>query len=337
MGPQAPARLATAAPPPFEQRAVLECAGVDTAIQALLQHGSGCTAHPFFFARGDAPNTGGIEEAMFLLARARIHAGRLQEGVELVLDVIRLAQDLTRGAPSLLTAHEGLLLQSEAVEQLNALLASDLPWTGAMLDELARQAQVLVSTMPEPTAWFAYEALSVRHRALQWLSLPGDAFTDGALRDIATEDYAETRWPDCAGVTLQACTAQYRAEIADVSARLAARSRWDWIPGMERQRGIEATYLEGLRNREDMLVRAARNEALLRALPALFLHRRMSLSGTCPTVATLQAEALAAGMAGGFEIVNSPRSMSILLHPPGAFSMSTEFLYHAVCPPLIEP
>ena len=332
---------ASASPPALEQLAAVECAGVDTAVQALLQQGSGCTAQPWFVASPDNPNTPGIEDAMLLLARARIHEGRLQEGMELLLDMIRLGQDLSRGAASLEAAHAGLEVQSDAADQLEALLASDLPWTSAMLDELARQARVLVASTTEPTSWFAYEALSARHRAVARLQVPNDVLTVIALRDIAIEDYAETRWPECAGLTLQACSARYRVEIADVYPRVVARYRWDWIPGVERQTGIETTYIERLRDREHVLTDAARTEALLRALPALFLHRRMSLSGTCPTAEALQAEARAAGVAGGFEIASS--TQSILLWPPGVFSVTprpspeTEQLYRAVCPPQRAP
>lgn len=316
-----------------DHSAVEGCATLDTEVQAVLQRESGCTAQPLFLA-GDMPEIQGLKEGMFILARARIHDGHLQEGSELLLDVIRLGQDLTRGRVDLATAHEGLEVQSEAAQQLEELLADEVPWTAAMLDELARQANVLVASIPEPTAWFPYEALSARQRALEVLQRAAAlAVTEGAMHEIAVEDYAETRWPACVGVTLQACSDRYRVEIADVSARVIARYRWDWIPGVERQTGIETTYVEHLREREHVLTDAARTEALLRALPALFLHRRMSLSGTCPSAEALQAEARAAGVAEGFEIVAS--NQSILLWPPGVSTSTwpeTELLYRAYCP-----
>lgn len=339
---EAQARPASASPPAFEQLAAVACVGVDTALQALLQQGSGCTAQPWFVASPDNPNTPGIEDAMLLLARARIHEGRLQEGIELLLDVIRLGQDLSRGAANLEVAHRGLALQLQAAEQLNVLVASELPWTSAMLDELARQAQVLVSTMPEPAPWFVYEAFSARLHALEVLHIPRNALlTELALRDIAVEDYAETRSPACTGVTLEACRARHRVAVADMYARVVAGYRWDWLPSVVHRAQVELTYIERLRDREHVLTDAARTEALLRALPALFLHRRMSLSGTCPSAEALQAEARAAGVAEGFEIVAS--TQSILLWPPRVYSATprpspeTELLYRAYCPTLRAP
>ena len=334
--PNPTARLATAEPSSFEQSAAVACAGLDGAVQALLQRGSGCTASPFFLAPADTPDFARTKLAMFILARARIHEGRLQEGMELLLDVIRLGQDLSRGAASLATGHRALELQSEATQQLSALLASDLPWTAAILDELARQVQVLVGSMPEPTAWFAYGTLQLRSEAVEVLQVLGiDGHTENVQSDLAAEDYGATRWPACTS-TLQACSDRYRVEAADVSAQVAARYRWTWIPGVARQTGIEMTYVERLREREHVLTDAARTEALLRALPALFLHRRMSLSGTCPSTESLQVEARAAGVAEGFEIASS--NQSILFWPPGVSTVSeTELLYRAYCPALREP
>lgn len=342
LAPSSTARLAALEPPPFERVAVVECAALDTAVQAVLQRASGCAAQRLFHGDRRIPDIQTLGLAMFNLARARIHEGRLQEGIELLLDMIRLGQDATRGHVSLTNANLGLQLQSDAAHQLQALLASDLPWTSAMLGELARQASVLVASTTQPTAWFDYDPVSVRENALRWINSPAEELTESSLRDIAVEDYAETRWPDCAGLTLEACNARYREEIDAATQDIAAWWRVRSIPGAEREGRIRETYRAHLREREAVLVRAARNEALLRALPALFLHRRMSLSGTCPTAATLQAEALAAGMAGGFEVVDA--TQSILLNPPGIFSTSiprpspeTAFLYRAVCTPLREP
>jgi hypothetical protein len=336
------ARLATHEPPPFERVAVVECAGLDTAVQTVLERASGCAARRLFRGERGIPDIQTLGLAMFNLARARIHEGRLQEGIELLLDMIRLGQDATRGYVSLTNVDLGLQLQSDAAQQLEALLASDLPWTSAMLDELARQASVLVASTTQPTAWFDYEAVLVRERALDVLHRSATAEPHrSALVDIATEDYAETRWPDCAGLTLEACDTRYR-EAIDAAEQDIAAWRARSIPGVEREGRIRESYRVRLYERESMFAAAAHNEALLRALPALFLHRRMSLSGTCPTAATLQAEARAAGMAGGFEIVDS--TQSILLNPPGVFSTSTPrpspetaFLYRAVCQPLREP
>lgn len=201
--------------------------------------------------------------------------------------------------------------------------------------------------MTKPTSWFAYEALSARHRAVERLQIPhNDGLTETALRDIAVEDYAETRWPECAGVTHQACRTRLHLEVANMYRQVGGRYRWDWMPGVRRQIHVESAYIEALRDREHELVDTARTEALLRALPALILHRRMSLSGTCPSAEALQAEARAAGVAEGFEIVAS--TQSILFWPPGVFRTSTvpvtprpspetELLCRAYCPALHAP
>jgi hypothetical protein len=316
---------------PFERSVAEECAGLDTAVQALLQRESGCTAQPVFLSEGVVIDMQQLELMMFILARAHIHEGRLQEGMELLLDVIRLGQDSTRGDASLLSVRVGQQMQYGAAAQLEALLARDLPWTPTMLDELARQARVLATTMPEHTAWFAHSQVWVRLRAVNQMHGPAAEFwAEGAVLDLAAADYGDTHWPECTGVALQPCVTRHREAIMDTSDSVAAMNRWRWIPGVEREVSIRSVYADRLREREAALSTAAHNEALLRALPALFLHRRMSLSGTCPTAQALQAEALAAGLADVEVQSSSEPHQPLHLLSVG----KVEPLYRAHCPAL---
>lgn len=290
-------RLASAEVHPFEERAALACAGLDTHVQSLLQRASGCTAQPLFRAEEDVSQMQQLEWALFLLARARIHEGRLQEGVELLLDVIRLGQDLSRGRASLVPVGTGSELQLSAAWQVEAIVASDLPWTSAMLEALERQAHVLATTMPEPTSWFPNDDLWVRQRALHQL----DAWGDTALRDLAVADYAETQWPDCTGLATQACESRYRSLGEHVFETVETLDRLSWIPGVHRETDVRGGFYMRLRERESALGNAAYSAAAIEALQVLFLHRRMALSGTCPTAAALQTEALTRGYAGYIE------------------------------------
>ena len=323
-------RLANSPQLEIERRAAAECAGLDTAVRALLQRESGCTAHPLLLPERDVPDFMQIEWAMFILARARMHEGRLQEAIEVVLDVMRLGQDLSRGRASLVPVRVGLQLQAEAAQQLEALLASDLPWTPTMLDELARQARVLASSGTEPTDWFRHHEIWLAEHALDQLHGPAtDVWGEQALVDIATADYAGLHWPDCTGPM---CIARYQDAIVEGSREVAERGRFARIPGFEQGTRVRFEYVNRLREREHSLSTAAHNEALLRALPALFLHRRMSLSGTCPTAQALQAEARAAGLPDVEVQSSTEPHQPMLLRTAG----QVEPLYRAHCPALRE-
>lgn len=307
------ARVASAAPLPLESQVVAECAGLDAAVQALLQRESGCTAEPLFLD-GDRPDIRGLADALITLARGPVREGRIQEGAELLLDVIRLGQDFTRGPASFVPVGVGQQVQTSAVLELEALLASDLPWTGAMLDELARQAQVLIATMPDPLLWFEYNAIWDRQHALDVLAVPDDEeSSEEALVDLAAAEYGDTHWPAC--TTLETCAARYREAVAALP---RASDRHSAIPRIEREANVEAAYERRLRRREAALSVATLNQALLRTLPALFLHRRTSLSGTCPSAQSFQAEARVAGLGERFEVTASNQSPHPLhLHATG--------------------
>lgn len=311
-----------------EREALALCAGIDTEVQALLQRGSGCTSQPLF--SNASPDMRGLADVLILLARARAHEGQVQEGAELLLDVVRLGQDFTRGPASLVPSDAGLQVQGGALRELEVLLATDLPWTSAMLEELERQARVLIDTMPDPLAWFEYDALWVRQLALDQLrGQAAEVLSEGALVDIAAAEYGDTHWPEC--TSLETCAPRYREAIAQIP-RGPEAHRFHWIPGIERAARIRAAHEARLRQREAALTVASVNEALLRTLPALFLHRRMSLAGTCPSARSFQAEARAAGLGERFEVTQVRMSP----HPLELHGTGTDTDLRAYCPALGE-
>lgn len=310
-----------------EREALEMCAGIDTEVQALLQRGSGCTSQPLF--SNASPDMRGLADVLILIARARAHEGQVQEGAELLLDVVRLGQDFTRGPASLVPSDAGLQVQGGALRQLEVLLTTDLPWTRAMLEALERQARVLVDTMPEPLAWFQYNEVWVRQHALDVLAAPvNEESTEQAFVDLAAATYGETRWPAC--TTLETCAAGYGEAVANL--RRASESRLTRIPRIAQEVRIQAAHEDRVREREAALTVASVNEALLRTLPALFLHRRISLAGTCPSARSFQAEARAAGLGARFEV--TPVRMSP--HPLELHGTGTEIDLRAYCPALGE-
>ena len=78
-----------------------------------------------------------LEDLLVKLRQAdRIRRGELRSGFEVLLDVIRLGDDLSRGPTTAVTAMIGRSAARQAHGQLETLLVQDLPWDEETLREL---------------------------------------------------------------------------------------------------------------------------------------------------------------------------------------------------------
>jgi hypothetical protein len=151
------------------------CAGLPDRLRRAVSHDDACS--PYAPGRRRVPSVQPpvrLAQALEVLAREALAAGRPDRAADLALDTLRLGQDLRRGPVSWLVAVVSLVFTETAAGALQAVL--DLP--GALPDGLAArlsaELEQLAATEPHPAAWIDGDALgTVLQELLPVLAEPG--------------------------------------------------------------------------------------------------------------------------------------------------------------------
>lgn len=294
-----------ATPLPIETQVLLACGGLDVEVQRIVAHASVCT--PFPIGAVSSPRSmASVVDALAVFARDRLRHGALREGLALLLDAARLAQDAARGRPDLAAATISLGVAGNRVTgQLQMLLSTALPFADADLASLEREATVLATTAPSPDLFGRDDAIALaaeRLVSLGWraphgidLPAPDDEFTERLVLEgrLAIALDAATRFAALActqGEARGACRGRWTAELARARHEAESTPRWPTYFGPRasmHELAIE-TWPERLASVLRQMDRALRAEATLRALPAFFAFRRLRDRG-CPDLAAIRA------------------------------------------------
>lgn len=285
------------------------CAGIEIEVAEALQHESLCSPLPI----GDEPH--GVVHYVRLarvlaaIAGARVEEGRVQEGLEIALDALRLANDVARGRVSFLASMIASAMVDAPVQTLTRLmreLPRDAPIDVASIE---RQALVLGRTQSGPEHWAENDILMLLRAPLEQRGWT-------APRAIADEMGPALPWGeddphayDRALVGAQADLARARAICAGAATRRECVEAWraeatraeppSWFASIGDPSLVD--YAETVRSVSPYFVRAAEAEAAVRAVVALFVHRRLAATGdACVTPGALEAELRRVGIADGF-------------------------------------
>jgi hypothetical protein len=313
-----------------EDDVLAACEGLDVAIEEALQHEDVCTPLPLGEEPAEVVSYVRAEKALAVIARERMRRGDTRRGMELLLDGVRLGDDVARGRPAILGAMIGVAMRGIAMSQIQGLVATDLPWQTGDLEELERQALVLARTQPSFAGWVGDDLLSMLREPLErrgWrppselANELGPAFSSEDERDVVADAriaYAGDVLPRLAALCPPAASRADCLGAFEVEAARAQREGGGFqallgelAPPLSHAGFMRALYREALPPMLTYLRRAATSEAQVRALPALFVHRRLALAGGCPEPSVLEA-ALAAlpvadGFGGSFTVLPSSR------------------------------
>ncbi len=114
----------------------------------------------------------------------------------------------------------------------------------------------------------------------------------------------------CEGTTTsEACWHALEAEVARAEADASGVQVARIFPQAAHDDTLRVLYAIGLPAFARYVRRGLQSHAAVRALPVLFVHRRLALAGTCPDAPTLEAAIaslpLADGFGGRFEVLPS--------------------------------
>jgi len=354
-----------------EVRAMSACEGLDVELQRIVQHASVCTPSPFGDGRFDeGPDGWGLiplirlVKAAVVLARDHIRRGEHRRGVELLLDLVRLGTDMQRGRPWLLVAMVGAAAVNVASAHLISVLQWDLPWTPEELADLERQARLLATEPPRTEQACADEQLFTAMSALREMgweeppelrgtlstqsSIPEDrSGPDPVSATLAAVSDVHRHFDElCVGTSTRAeCLAAMERAVDDAEAHAREEGVLGrYVPQLDHASLRAQLVSASVASYRGYLVRGLRGEALVRALPALFVHRRLAVTdGRCPDAARLEAAlaplGLEAGFGGRFEVFETglayrPLAISApsWLGPPPPARVRLQ-LFELYCPP----
>jgi hypothetical protein len=316
-----------------ETRVMRACEGLDVELQRIVQHASVCTPSPLGDGRFDEPEGWGLVplirlvKAAVVIARDHIRRGEHRHGVELLLDLVRLGTDMQRGRPWLLVAMMGSAAVNVASAHLISVLQWDLPWTPEELADLERQARLLATDPPRTEQACADEQLFTAMSALRemgWEEPPelrGTLSTQSSIPEdrsgpdpvsamlAAASDLHRHFDGLCLGASTRAeCLTAMERAVADAEAHAREEGVLGrYVPQLDHASLRAQLVSASVASYSGYLVRGLRGEALVRALPALFVHRRLAITdGRCPDAARLEAAlaplGLEAGFGGRFEV-----------------------------------
>ncbi len=333
-------------PDPIEAEVVGACRGLDDAVQAIVAHESVCA--PFSVAASDRrPDVYfWLTRALAILARERVRRGESRRGLELLLDTVLLTTDAQRGRPDLIRALVAGVATNICVAQIQGLLSTELAWQPGDLEELERQALLLPGPPLRPERWLMDDTAAGLREALAsrgWqppmglpplaTPLPIAEGPDVYDEMLAVEAFTQRSFATvCSGATTrEACATALAAERAraQIAATSTAATLGTAVPSLFRQGAYLAPYAGRVFELVPYVEQVFWREAVVRALPVLFVHRRLALSGSCPDAASLEAAIaslpLADGFGGRFSVLPTTydyRPLEICapswLAPPGA-------------------
>jgi hypothetical protein len=313
----------------LESELLNRCAPVVVAVRRLVRHGSVCTPNDLVLEQAPGMPIVHLSQIVSIAARDRLRQGAVLDGIQLILDGIRISADFVRGRVTALVAMLANAAIATYLGQLEILLAMDLPWDEATLRSLQSEIEILVRTVPTPDGFFRDDAIAMlieQLLAMGWrppFALPPVERTElerepgvdpNEMRRItAAAFYALARDLErvrCrADDTRQACLAAIerspRAAMYSPSAgSYLARHGWLLRRARQHMRRDVATNLASYAHR--MLV----TDAALRAQWVVLEHRRLALAeGRCPSAAQLRARLASVptetGLGGRFAIRSS--------------------------------
>lgn len=301
----APAPALGASPTRLEQALVERCGPTVAAIRQTLSHEDVCA--PFGLAQRDADAAPllRIARAFVAVARAEARQGRAEAALEVLLDALRYAQDLHRGPSGVLFGQVASAIVRATLGSLEVIVASDLPWTDAMLRDGQREIEALVRAWPLPDRIFAEDPAFAMMDFLVVLGrspLTGTAARADLPRPSSRLDRAQTeaallaasaRFERFAG-TMRCAPEASRADCAALVERAlrAAAPRppeppswWRQIAGLRLSRTwlVERAPDELSASGPRYLRRMERAVAAVAAHWVVLEHRRQALrTGRCP-------------------------------------------------------
>lgn len=350
MAPRLPPMLQRTAQP--AERAVIdECGRAVARMRRAIAHEDLCSPFGIETYGNDGLDNSfeRVEHAFATIARDEVRQGRLLEGIEVLLDAMRLAMDMARGPATRNVAMDGSVRLGVLENEFEVLLAQDMGWDDATLRQLEAEVIVLAQTSPMPDrphredpwatlaatlpllAWEPPERLRTRlsDDFIQhtWRDSGGDIelSLDDGRRAAVTSAHRMLGWVSqlrCSPAdTREACDRRLRATVA-ASARRPAPMVW-WRTWLRSARGRIETIVD--ENPLEYHVQAgfgsrAWREAVARALWIVLEHRRLTVTGTaCPTARELTARIgpipTERGLGGHFTF----RNVSLPFHPIAVF------------------
>ncbi|MBN8612071.1 MAG: hypothetical protein J0L92_15865 [Deltaproteobacteria bacterium] len=294
------------------------CAGIELEVAEALQHESVCSPLPI----GDEPH--GVVHYVRLarvlaaIAGARAEEGRVQEGLEIALDALRLASDVARGRVSFLASMIASAMVDAPVQTLTRLMR-ELPRDAPIeLASLERQALVLGRTQSGPEHWAEDDILMLLRAPLEQRGWTVPRAIEDEMGPALPWGEDDPHAYDRALVGAQADLARARAVCAGATTRRECVEAWrteavraepSWFASLVDPSLVD--YAETVRSVSPYFVRAAEAEAAVRAVVALFVHRRLAATGdACVTPGAVEAElrrqGIAEGVGGTFSVRACP-------------------------------
>ncbi|MFH2008074.1 MAG: hypothetical protein ABI333_15940 [bacterium] len=138
------------------------CGPVVKRLRMAVRHRHGCS--PYLPGLRCTPNWLGViraAEAIAASARHLLIHGKVREGVDLLLDLLRFSQDLERGGTSWLVVSIASGVASIAVPLLERAFNQNTGFTTPQLDHWDRQLSVLLNSEPHPSTSVRGEYQSV--------------------------------------------------------------------------------------------------------------------------------------------------------------------------------